>query len=150
MLDQTITVVFTNSHKLLAPAINVVTWSKYSHCAIVRGDRILQSTWGAGGVHETSLAALLEVSKNFTFKTFSVNNADAIYEAAASQVGKPYDKTALFGLPFHRDWQENDAWFCSELLAWAFNEGGTPLFNVESIHRITPGDIYKLHPTRIP
>ena len=39
--------------------------------------------------------------------------------AVRSQIGKPYDKTGALGLGLHRDWQEDDAWWCSELIPWA-------------------------------
>jgi uncharacterized protein YycO len=36
-----------------------------------------------------------------------------------SQLGKPYDKTAIWGFVAGRDWREDDSWFCSELLSAA-------------------------------
>ena len=68
----------------------------------------------------------------------------AVIAAARSQVGKPYDLTALFGLLVRRDWQEADAWFCSELTAWAFQQGGSPLFRPEALYRITPQHLWMI------
>ena len=42
-----------------------------------------------------------------------------------------------------------DSWFCSELIAWAFDQGGTPLFNTDDIHRITPQNLHMLYHTLI-
>jgi hypothetical protein len=36
-----------------------------------------------------------------------------------SQLGEPYDKTAIWGFVAGRDWREEDSWFCSELQAAA-------------------------------
>lgn len=151
MLNEKLTLVFTNSHKPLAPIINLVTWSSFSHVAILSTDMltVVHSTLGGGGVKEIPVSELLDASKDFTFIEFSVNDAEAILAAARSQIGKPYDWTALVGIPFHRDWQEADSWFCSELVAWAFQEGGTPLFLSEEVHRIVPRHLYMLHPTRV-
>ena len=73
-----------------------------------------------------------------------------VINAARSQIGKPYDLTALFGLLMHRDWQEDDSWFCSELVAWAFSRGGSPLFRREVMHRITPQHLWILAPEPTP
>lgn len=35
------------------------------------------------------------------------------------QLGKPYDKPAILGFGFGRNWREDDSWFCSELIARA-------------------------------
>jgi uncharacterized protein YycO len=40
----------------------------------------------------------------------------------ASQIGKPYDKPAIWGFAFNRDWREPDSWFCSELQAAALEK----------------------------
>ena len=55
--------------------------------------------------------------------------ADGIYAIAETQIGKPFDNTALYrflsdALPTSRSWQDSSAWFCAELLAFAFAIGG--------------------------
>lgn len=40
----------------------------------------------------------------------------AFYNAALSQLGKEYDKWAILGFIFGRNWREDDKWICSELL----------------------------------
>lgn len=37
----------------------------------------------------------------------------------AAQLGKPYDKPAIWGFALGRDWRAPDSWFCSELQAAA-------------------------------
>src|SRR5689334_9108316 len=36
----------------------------------------------------------------------------AFYEFLNSQIGKPYDETAIAGFVFQRDWRAPDSWFC--------------------------------------
>ena len=74
---------------------------------------------------------------------------EAVIAAIAAQIGKPYDYTAILGLGLHRDWQENDSWFCSELVAWGFNAAGHPLFRGECVRRITPQHLWMLAPAAI-
>jgi uncharacterized protein YycO len=44
------------------------------------------------------------------------------YEFLNKQLGKPYDKTAIWGFAAGRDWREDDSWFCSELCASGLEE----------------------------
>ncbi len=74
--------------------------------------------------------------------------ADAIREVAKSQLGKPFDNSALYGffsdaLPSERDWHISDTWFCSELVVWAFESAGywRPSPAVWPKNRISPSDM---------
>ena len=57
------------------------------------------------------------------------------------QVGKKYDLLGIFGLWLKRRWQDDDAWFCSELLV-----AGMHKFKIVKVdsqpHRITPQMMY--------
>lgn len=79
-----------------------------------------------------------------------MRDAEAIIAAVRSQIGKPYDWTGFGGFVFRsRNWQEDDSWFCSELVAWAFEQGGSPLFTPGISWRITPQHLYQLYHTSI-
>lgn len=56
---------------------------------------------------------------------------------ALSQLGKPYDWAAALAIPLGRDWQNPDAWFCSELVAASLVHAG--LLSVPHTHKVTPG-----------
>jgi hypothetical protein len=65
----------------------------------------------------------------------------AFYSFLFTQLGKPYDKTAIVAFAFHRDWQEEDSWFCSEMQAAALLASKflpNPLSEVANV--ITPRD----------
>ena len=147
----TIRLIFSNSKKPLSPVIRAVTWSDYSHVAIISpsGELVIESTLSLGGVKIATLDEFKARASEWEIVEFQVNDSMAIWNAACTQLGKKYDWTALIGIPFHRNWSEADSWFCSELVAWAFEQGGTPLFRRENIHRVTPGHLYMIHPTRV-
>ena len=84
-----------------------------------------QSTAGSGDVQDLS-------------------QAQAVIAAAESQIGKPYDWLGVLGIGLHRDWQEPDRWFCSEMAAWAFQQAGRPLFRPDALYRITPQHFWML------
>lgn len=142
---ETIRLIYSKSKLPLSPLIQMVTWSEWSHVGILVGDTVIESTWSHGGVKETPLDVFLERSSDWIVKEYQCHSRQAIIDAARTQIGKPYDKTGLVGILMRdRNWQEDDSWFCSELIAWAFAAGGTPLFMLEDGYRITPQNIYML------
>jgi hypothetical protein len=59
-----------------------------------------------------------------------------------SQVGKPYDITAIAAFVARRDWREPDSWFCSELVAAGLEDAGwfaAPL--ATEVNHLTPRDL---------
>ena len=97
-------------------------------------------TWH-GGVQITTLAARLAQSNIVDHRIYSLalNDEAAAFAFARSQVGKPYDWAGVFGCLAHdRDWQQDDAWFCSELAAATALAGNTRLLNL-NVSRIVPG-----------
>jgi hypothetical protein len=60
------------------------------------------------------------------------------YGFLTRQIGKPYDKTAIWGFALGRDWRERDSWICSELQAAAAEYAGNirPLYS--PVNKITP------------
>ena len=139
---------FCTSKKIGAAAIRAVTWSKYSHVALVDGDEVIEATWPA--VRVAPLAEVIAAHSAHVIVDLPCANPEFVIEAARSQVGKPYALTALFGLLMHRDWQEEDRWFCSELVAWAFEKAGEPLFRAEVLRRVTPQHLWMLAPAPPP
>lgn len=59
-----------------------------------------------------------------------------------AQIGKPYDRTAIAAFAFERDWQDEDSWFCSELIAAALVDSGWfPKTPSDPSNEITPRDL---------
>lgn len=69
---------------------------------------------------------------------------------ALNQVGKPYDWAGVLGYALRRRWQDKDAWFCSELVAFAFRGAGYPLLRANDAWRITPPRDLLLSPYLVP
>lgn len=127
-----------------AVLIRGVTWSKWSHVALVLDDgTAIEATWPK--VRRVALTDITSNHSKYVIIDIPTDCDNQIIDAAMSQIGKPYDITALFGLLVHRAWSDTDKWFCSELVAWAFSEGGHPLFRSEDVHRITPQNWWMLN-----
>jgi uncharacterized protein YycO len=60
------------------------------------------------------------------------------YEFLNSQVGKPYDETAIWAFFTDRNWREPDSWICSELQAAAGEASGVLPKLALTPNKITP------------
>lgn len=54
------------------------------------------------------------------------------------QLGKPYDKKAIWAFAFGRDWREQDSWICSELQMAALEACGVSPSLYLTANKITP------------
>lgn len=130
-----ITVIYCRNHKIGSWLIRFATIGKYSHCGVVIGDEVIHST--STGVHATPLEDFLQAYSTTTIVRIACPDDKAAEAFLEAQISKPYDFTALLGIFFHRNWQEDDSWFCSELVEAALTAGGCKRFRSD-IHRITP------------
>ncbi len=84
-------------------------------------------------------------SKAYTrIERFTAPYIEQAYNWALTQLGKPYDFTAIAGIALNRNWREDDSWFCSELVAAAFEQTPGPLLNDDDgieINWISPRDL---------
>ncbi|EOE2603210.1 YiiX/YebB-like N1pC/P60 family cysteine hydrolase [Pseudomonas aeruginosa] len=142
-----IQLLFSTTRHPFSGLIRAATWSRWSHVALVAGPHVIEAV-ALGGVRQVSKAYALQRASEYCLVDLPAHNAQAIIDAARSQIGKPYDWTAVAGLGLHRDWQEGDSWFCSELVAWAADQAGEPWFRPEALRRITPQHLWMLSPER--
>ena len=66
-----------------------------------------------------------------------------------SQIGKPYDYTAVAAFAAVRDWNGTDSWFCSELIAAALLECGFLRPLAATTNKITPRDLLLILSSRV-
>jgi uncharacterized protein YycO len=132
-------ILFCTSDKIGARIIRGVTWSDFSHVAIIDGDEVIEAVWPR--VRVTPLADVLAGHTRCVIVEIPCDEKAAIL-AARSQIGKPYDLKGMIGLGFNRDWQDDASWWCSELTAWAIASGGNKLYRDQFMHRVTPQDMW--------
>lgn len=141
---QTVRLLFSTTGNPFSALIRAATWSRWSHVSIIDdGDMVIEAA-ALHGVRRVPFVDAINRAADAALVELPSPDAAAVIAAAASQIGKPYDYTAILGLGLRRDWQQDDAWFCSELVAWAFAQGGTPLFRPEAMHRVTPQHLWML------
>lgn len=135
----------TNPRNPLSWAIRACTWSRWSHVAVIDGDDVIESV-ALHGVVRTPLVERQRLDPRWQIVELPCAEPQAVLAAARSQVGKPYDYTAVIGLWLHRVWKDADSWFCSELVAWSFATAGLPLFRADAMQRVTPQHLWMLPP----
>lgn len=125
--------------------IRWMTGSQWSHCALLSDDGMaIEATWPR--VRMVRSDKIVAAHTKSTVIDIPCDAPQAAWDWAAKQVGKPYDLTVLFGWLTGRDWQEDDSWFCSELVAKAFDAGFSPLFRDGSLSRVTPQNLWMIRP----
>lgn len=140
---------FSTSRLPLSAVIRAATWSRWSHVALVDGSTVIEATV-LHGVRRVGLADAIAKAADYAFADLVARDPASVIAAAAGEIGKPYDYTALLGLALRRDWQAPGAWFCSELVAWAFEAAGQPLLRAEVVRRVTPQHLWMLPPAHCP
>ena len=128
--------------------LRFVMWSRWSHSAILdeATGMVYDSTLLGGGVCVGPMGEFMQHYRRHELRDIDVR-VGRLEESRAwlrAQVGKPYDWTAALGLGLHRNWQKDAAWFCSELVAWAYDRIERPLFRADSMHRVTPQHLFML------
>lgn len=129
-------VIYGRNHTPLSFLIRLFTWSRWSHCGVVMGDKVIEST-ATGGVIESTLDDFKHRYKSH--EICNMVNYRGWQQRAKNQLGKDYDWLAIFSLVLRGKWSKPNKWFCSELVAYS-----SGIFRKERITRITPEDCYKV------
>lgn len=139
-MTRSVRVVFTRRHHPGSVLLRSFLWSPWSHVGLIDGGTVIEAVGGAG-VRVRPLADMLAEASRYEIVDMPARDPQAVIAAARAQVGKPYDWGGVVGVGFRRRWQDDDAWFCSELVAYSFAAGGSPLMRGDA-WRITPRDLY--------
>lgn len=140
-MTEQVKVIFSRNYLPGSLLIRAFTWSRWSHCAIIDGDDVIESKIPQGVIRRP-LREFIKNCSEYKIVTFQVESRDAVIKAANSQLGKPYDYFAVIGMVFRRDWQDKNRWFCSEFVVYALSEGGYTVFRKERLSRVTPEHLW--------
>jgi len=135
---------FTTNEGWVAKTIRFMTRSEYSHV-----DFLFEKDCGVGyyalgstvkkGVEVVSILDRIKGSSKYCVME-ALGCEDVVRDSLISQIGKPYDWTAVFGYILRRNWNDDQAWFCSELISWGLKVTGLRISN-KVPWRVTPQDL---------
>ena len=139
-------IIFSKRRHVGSWLIRTVTWSEWSHVELVLPNGQLLGAAAPHGVVVDKLDKRLSIASQVIEMDVSRwVNASAVEAWANEQVGKPYDWAGCVGIGIHRDLQDDKKWFCSEFVVAALCAGGFEPYRLETLHRITPQDLWKLN-----
>lgn len=136
----TVRVIFSRRHAIGSLAIRTFLWSEWSHCGIIDGDQVIEADM-VKGVMTRSVQEFKDAASRWAVIEIPAADPAAVILAARSRIGTPYDRLGVLALLLRIRMQRAAMDFCSELVAWSFAQGGTPLFRIDA-WRITPRDLY--------
>lgn len=127
---------FCRSNNLGGWLIRLFTFSRWNHTAI----EIDGTVYDATGRHGVQAWNRHDFASHWSrIESFPVKGDPVVVKRfLRAQLGKKYDWRAIIALPFRRNWQAEDRWFCSELSAAALNLWPAGALTA----RIKPQDLY--------
>jgi hypothetical protein len=133
--------VFSNNNGVFNKGVRLITRGRVGHVALYndKTGMVLESTWGGGGVKPISIDNFIKRSSEYAIAY--TNSPESVWESAESQIGKKYDKSAIFGIGLNRDWQNPIDWYCSEYWAWCHVVNGIHYFR-DDVNFIFPQHVY--------
>lgn len=109
-------VLFCRSFSVGSILIRALTFSRWSHVALVRDDGMaIEATWPRVRMVPAEQIIAEHDAHDFGEVAMPVD----AWVWAERQVGKPYDLGGLWFFLVGRDWTDDAKWFCSELVAAA-------------------------------
>ena len=134
---------FCHSRSIGGLIIRTALMSRWNHVALRLGNCVFDATlsdgvalWGVNEFHTEW--------RHIESRRIEVADERPFYNFLFAQLGKPYDWQGFLGLPFRQNWASTQRWFCSELIAAAFQHAGYPLGFPS--RRVTPRDLHVLFP----
>lgn len=121
--------------------LRLAMWARWSHSAIYdeAAEVVYDTTFWGGGCKVHAAGDFFNHYSKHELRNIEVPDARLPESRAwlAAQLGKSYDWTALLSFVVHREWDEDDRWFCSEHSETYITLYAQPRFRSKA-SRITP------------
>lgn len=137
----TVTVHFCRSDDIGGRVLRLFLMSRWNHVAIQVGEAVYESIAGKGVVRRTPSVFFRSWSRVSSVEV-DIDNIHALLGFLNSQLGRPYDWKAIFAFPFRGSWQDQERWFCSELVYEALRVAGGFYPSRLPANRVTPRDLW--------
>lgn len=143
--------IYSNSNKPLSSIIRWRTGSEFSHIGIILESDTLQikptslvahSALSVKGVRFTTVNTFINNATNHSIRRLNTpitqEQFNEMVYLSKLYEGLDYDLKGAIGLGVDEDWQEDDAFWCSEWVAFLLIKIGMNLKYLNDIHRISP------------
>lgn len=139
-----VTLLFSRRNHPGSWLIRAVSWSEWSHVEVVLPGGYLLGASAPHGVCLESMDKRMDIASHASLMNFP-GDLDKGMRWAEGQLGKPYDYLGVIGLGLHRDWEEDDKWWCSEFAGKFLKEAGFAPYRENVIKRLTPQHLAMLN-----
>jgi len=136
-----ITIVFTRRRHIGSVVLRAWMYSRFSHCALYDPNTHTVIEASVHGVQERPFDQMVGEATHHEVIRIPCRDPQQVLAVAREQIGKPYDWRGVLGFWFRRNWQDERAFLCSELVAWALQKAGEPAFRREA-WRVSPEQLY--------
>jgi len=136
---------FSRQRHIGSLGIRLVTWSTWSHVDIIVGENKIISANARHGVSYDTLDYRLNNSSKAVIVDIPLPDEKSAELWGSSQIGKKYDWVGVAGLGFHREWDNEDKWWCSEFALGYAKHGGFIPFREKYLRRVTPEHLWMLN-----
>lgn len=143
--------IYSNSRLPLSPLIRWQTGAAFSHEGLIlepekeliTGDSLVtHSALSCKGVRFTTVKSFIAHASNYQIVQMSQKitweQYHEVVRTAQKYEGLKYDLKGAIGLGVGEDWQEDDAFWCSEWRAFLLKTIGLDLKYLNDVHRISP------------
>lgn len=143
--------VYSNSKAPLSPVIRWRTGSEFSHVGIILASHsddiddlsiVSHSALSCKGVRFTTLKTFLSHATEHRITRLEYEVTEEQFDKLIAIVhwyeGLPYDLKGAVGLGVGENWQDDDAFWCSEWVAFVLKSIGMDLKYLDDVHRIAP------------
>jgi uncharacterized protein YycO len=109
----------------------------YNHTGfILPNGKVVEAVDGEGVIQRESIATISDNYSKLVIYDLVVPNEAAGLRFIQEQLGKKYDRLAILGILLQRNWQNDSAWYCSELLAAWYLHAGLAIAGAEKYNRV--------------
>lgn len=133
--------ILTRSHSVGSLAIRTRLWEPWSHGLVpISPVTCIDATFKAGGVRKRPMVAAIGESSARLYLDLPLDREALASDFLHEQLGQDYDWRPIWGwVGGGRDWNDDYAWFCFELIAAAIEAGSS--YRFKNRNRVTGNDL---------
>lgn len=134
----------TRANTVASFAIRARVWQRWSHGLVIDGEGVaIDSTFKLAGVRRRPLTEALHGATAIRILELPLDREAEARDWLHEQINKSYDIQAIVGFAIgdRRDWRDDSAWFCWELLAGQIEAGST--YRFDNTSRVTPRELLR-------
>jgi hypothetical protein len=130
-------IIFGRSDKIGSRLIRLRTGGRWSHCGLVAGDWVYESSAVVGVVKTPLHEFKARYDQQWEICEHDCEDVDLCFNRAKALLGSRYDYSSVFGILIRKTMNKLDAYHCSEMLSYCLGKA-----RLDKQWKITPEIIW--------